>query len=207
LIDWRAGIEATLGRLLREQGYTGRRPLFPVYLQAERVEEEGYARYRDVLASTAIRVAETAGVPLSASRAREFADSLPSWPAFADTAPVLRELGRRGIGRFILSNVDRDLLRETIRRNALEVDGFVTAEDVRSYKPAPAHWVRFFRDHVVDRTCHLHVAQSVSADIVPATELGLRTAWINRYDEVPRSSDRPTYTFSDLRGLLSIARA
>ena len=201
LIDWREGIERSLGGTLRELGYSGTESVFAAYFEAERAEEENYAPYRDVLASTATRVGAKFGVKLPDSRARAFAESLPTWPAFPDTAPVLRELGRRGVRRYILSNVDRDLLKETIRRNSFEVDGVVTAEDVTSYKPAYAHWNRLFRHHSVDPATHLHVAQSLFIDIVPARDLGLRTAWINRYAERMPASVRPTYILSDLRGL------
>lgn len=204
LIDWRAGIEDWLGGALRELGYAGTQSVFLAYLKSERAEEERYAPYRDVLASTAMRVAEGFGIELPTSKAREFADSLPTWPAFSDTVEVLRELGRRGVERYILSNVDRDLLQETLRRNVLEIDGFVTADEVRSYKPALPHWLRFFREYPVNPSTHLHVAQSLLVDIVPATKLGLRTAWVNRYDAAPPSSVRPTYTLDDLRELLTL---
>jgi FMN phosphatase YigB (HAD superfamily) len=117
---------------------------------------------------------------------------------------VLRELGRTGVRRIILSNIDRDLLEETIRRNHLEVDGFVTSEDVRSYKPSPSHWLEFFRRYPEDRRTTLHVAHSLVHDIVPAGKLGMRTVWVDRYGEPRPPSIRPTYTLRDLRGLLEL---
>lgn len=204
LIDWRTGIDQTLGRTLRSQGYAGARSVFSVYDEAEREAEGRYAPYREVLTSAASRAARQLGVALTAASAMEFAESLPTWPPFPDTVGVLRELGRRGVSRFVLSNVDRDLLEETVRRNGLEIDGVVTADDVRSYKPAVGHWLRFFGDHPVDRDAVLHVAQSLFHDIVPAERLGLRTVWVNRYQEVRPASVRPTYTTRDLRGLLEL---
>lgn len=204
LIDWRTGIEQTLGWALRSRGYTGTSRIFPVYDESERVEEAGYAPYREVLAFSAMRTAERLGVKLPALEAEKFAESLPRWPAFPDTVEVLHELGQRRVGRFILSNVDRGLLQGTIRRNHLEVDGFVTAEDVRSYKPAPSHWLTFLRDHPIDRANVLHVAQSLFHDIVPAQRLGLRTVWVNRYDDPQPPDIRPTYTIRNLRELLGL---
>jgi len=207
LIDWRAGIEECLGRALRLQGYAGTQPVFPVYEESEKTAEHRYAPYRQVLTSAAVDAAAKLGVNLSAAAAREFADSLPTWTAFPDTAEALRELGRRGVQRYILSNVDRDLLQETIRRNHLEVDGVVTAEDVRSYKPALAHWLRFFEDHPVDRAEIVHVAQSLFHDIVPASRLGLRTVWVNRYGGPLPTDVRPTYVTRDLHELLTVIGA
>lgn len=202
LIDWRTGIERSLGRLLREEGYAGTGPVFPAYDEAERTVEHRYAPYREVLASAAMRAAGILGTRLAPARAREFADSLPTWSAFADTAEVLRALGRRGVRRIILSNVDRGLLEGTLRRSRLEVDGFVTAEDVRSYKPAPSHWREFLRRYLVPRTATLHVAQSWFHDIVPAGKLGFRTVWVDRYDESLPAHVRPTFIARDLRDLL-----
>ena len=204
LIDWRAGIERALGAALRARGDPGPTPVYDLYTEVERDVETRYAPYREILATSAHRVGERLGIPLSASDAREFAESLPTWSAFPDTVPTLRELGRRGVRRVILSNVDRDLLEETIRRNRLEIDGFVTAEDVRSYKPGAAHWLRFFQDYPGDRETTLHVAHSLVHDIVPAQRLGLRTVWVDRYTEARPPSIRPTYSVRDVRSLFTL---
>ncbi len=206
LIDWRRGIEEHLGGLLRGQGLSGGKSLFPLYVQLEAQEESGYKPYREVLRDTATRVAEHLGLHVSRKEAETFAASLPSWPPFGDTAQALRELGRGGYKRVILSNVDRDLLEATVKANHLEVDGYITAQDVRSYKPAPGHWARFLETPGVERRGVLHVAQSVYHDIVPASGLGLATAWINRYGEPPPADLRATYTFTDLGGLLEMLR-
>lgn len=204
LVDWRAGIERNLGDRLRAHGARGAVSVYDVYTEVERDVEIHYAPYRQILASSARRVGERLGIPLTAAEADEFAASLPTWPAFPDTASALRALGRRGVRRVILSNVDRDLLQETIRRNRLEVDGFVTAEDVRSYKPGPAHWLRFFQDYPDERGATLHVAHSLVHDIVPAQRLGVPTVWVDRYDEPRPRSIRPTYSVRDARSLLTL---
>ncbi len=204
LIDWRSGIEQNLRRLLRPRGMHGAQSIFLAYLGAERAVERSYVPYRDVLAASAVRAARTLGIALPAAQAREFAESLPRWPAYRDSAESLRALGRLGIRRYILSNVDRDLLEATIRESGLEVDGYVTAQDVQSYKPQPAHWERLLQQYSVERSHLLHVAQSLYHDIAPATELGLRTVWVNRYAEAGPGALRPTYIVRDLDGLLAL---
>lgn len=204
LIDWHAGVEQTLGPALRAHGYSGSGRIFPAYEESEKAVERAYRPYREVLASSAIRTAEKLGVSLPATEAKKFAEGLPAWPAFPDTASVLHELGRQGVRRYILSNVDRDLLQETIRRNHFEVDGIVTAEDVQSYKPAPGHWIRFLQDHPGEEAGLLHVANSLFHDIVPANGLGWRTVWVNRYGEPLPVDIQPAYTIRDLRGLLGL---
>jgi 2-haloalkanoic acid dehalogenase type II len=182
LIDWRAGIETELRNVLGDLRVGGD-GLLTAYVNSEKAEESSYKKYRDVLRSAAISTSKALGAEISDGAAREFADSVPRWPAFPDTAKFLREMGSRGYVRYILSNVDNDLLEETIRRNRLEVDGFVTAEEVRSYKPNPGHWMGFIRKTGARRNQILHVAQSLFHDIVPAQHLGIASAWVNRYGE------------------------
>ncbi len=204
LVDWRQGIENHLGGLLRRAGWLGSEPLFPLYSRAEMKLERSYRSYREVLALAALQVAGDLGCELSRSAASTFANSLPSWPAFDDSVAVLRELGARGYGRFILSNIDRDLLEATVAGHGLEVDGFVTAEDVRAYKPSPEHWLRFLERVEPDRARVLHVAESLQHDIRPATRLGFATAWINRYRMPMPAGVRPKLILPDLKGLLPL---
>lgn len=204
LIDWRKGIEENLTQVLREHGYSGPASVYELYVRSERGVERRYRPYREVLAVAATEVARALGITLPDSSAAKFAETLPGWPPFGDTVEVLKELGRRGVQRFILSNVDRDLLRGTIHRGGLEVDGSVTAEDVRSYKPALAHWGRFFQEHPFPKDRVLHVAHSLFHDIEPARQLGLRSAWVRRYEEPGLAESPATYVLNDLRGLLSL---
>ncbi len=204
LVDWRQGVEDHLGGLLRRAGWSGSASLFPHYGRAEQKLERSYRSYRDVLCLAARQVAWDLGCELSRSDASAFANSLPYWPAFNDSVAVLRELGARGYGRYLLSNVDRDLLTETVARQGLEVEGFVTAEDVRSYKPSPDHWLRFLENVEPDRGRVLHVAQSLHHDIGPATRLGFATAWINRYRQKPPVGVRPKLILPDLESLLPL---
>jgi FMN phosphatase YigB (HAD superfamily) len=113
-------------------------------------------------------------------------------------------LGKLGYKRVILSNIDRGTLKETIRKNSLDVDGYITAEDVGSYKPSFGHWNRFYEMYKVSKERTLHVAQSIYHDIIPCSKLAISTAWINRYSETNPLSVNPTYVFDDLRSLLTL---
>jgi 2-haloacid dehalogenase len=59
----------------------------------------------------------------------------------------------------------------------------IVASEIGSYKPTHRHWERFFDETGAPREGHVHVAQSHFHDVVPATELGLRSIWINRLGE------------------------
>lgn len=203
LIDWRKGIENSLEDSFGKLPIKGGK-LMEYYAAAEKLEEAHYQRYSEVLRKTALKLAEELGVRGDENSAARFAASVPSWPAFPDTARALRDLGARGYRRYILSNVDADLLTETIRKNSLEVDGFVTAEEVGSYKPSHAHWVRFLEKTGATKDEVLHVAQSVFHDIVPAGRLGIQTAWVNRYREALPAGTEPLYISDSLAELASL---
>jgi len=92
------------------------------------------------------------------------------------------------------------LLDMTRRRFPVPFDLIVTARQVRSYKPAPAHFVEARNRIGGDRW--LHAAQSHFHDIVPAMRMGIPAAWINRKGEaLPAGASPPDFevrTLSDL---------
>ena len=203
LIDWETGIVDSISRAAGKLPLPRDR-LMAAYLEAEKRQEDDYMKYVQVLKSTFEVLSAGLGIAVSNGAAERFAHSVPDWPAFQDTASSLRRLGELGYRRYILSNVDDDILRATIRAHGLEVDGTVTAEQVRSYKPAPGHWERFFRETGAGRGQVLHVAQSVYHDLVPAKNLGLATAWVNRYREPMPANVAPNYVSDDLQGLVRL---
>jgi 2-haloalkanoic acid dehalogenase type II len=187
LIDWEGGIGAAFVTTAAMDGVTlDRAAVLQAYGEVESVvEAEGYRSYRAVLAETAWRVAVRLGWPLSERRASFLADSVPDWQPFGDTNPALSQLVAAGYRLGILSNVDDDLLADTLRHLHVTFDLLVTAEQVRSYKPAPGHF------HAARRWMGprrwLHVAQSLFHDVSPAGSLGIPVAWINRKGEEGQS--------------------
>ena len=200
LIDWRAGIELELTRAVGGINISGQR-LLAAYVEAEKSQETTYKKYREVLRNTVVSMSGVLGINVTHEAALEFAASVPRWPAFPDTAKFLRETRSRGFKRYILSNVDNDLLEETIERHRLEVDGFVTAEEVGSYKPNPAHWTKFIEKTGTQKQNVLHCAQSLYHDIIPTQSLGIASAWVNRYDEKLDVGIEPSFICDSLENL------
>jgi len=203
LIDWQTGIEETLRATFGNVRVKGG-DLLAAYVSAEKKEETTYKKYTEVLRRAALSLSDTLGVGVSDSAARKFAASVPSWPVFPDTVEFLHDMGSMGYKRFILSNVDDAILEETIVRNRLEVDGFVSAEDVGSYKPEAGHWLEFLRRSGAAKGEVLHVAQSIYHDIIPARQLGIASAWINRYGERFPTGAEPSIISRDLAGLAEV---
>jgi 2-haloacid dehalogenase/putative hydrolase of the HAD superfamily len=182
LIDWEQGIINAFQSEAAHQGISiGAAEIIAAYQDHEHVvETENYTPYREVLAETAHRVAARLGFKIPPDRAGFLADSLPDWQPFADTNAALERLASRfKLG--ILSNIDDDLLAATRRHFTVDFDLIVTAAQVKSYKPAYAHFIEARRR--MDEKRWLHAAQSYFHDVVPANRLGITVAWVNRKSE------------------------
>jgi 2-haloalkanoic acid dehalogenase type II len=198
LVDWERGIGEAFDAAARsDQVWLDRDAVLAAYHAIEPVvEAERYRSYRDVLALTARAVAERLGWKLAPGREAFLAESLPAWPPFPDTNDALRRLKAAGHRLAILSNVDDALLAATRRQLAVDFDFVVTAQQVGSYKPAPAHFTTARGRIGTGRW--LHVAQSYFHDVQPARALGIPTAWINRRGEAPLDGGRPDHEFRTL---------
>ena len=204
LIDWETGIREAFLEAAAAEGVplAGADPL-KAYAEIEAVVEgERYRSYRDVLAETAVRVAARFGWRLDPAKARFLAESLPSWRPFPDTNPALRRLAGAGCRLGILSNVDDDLIAGTRRWLEAAFDPVITAAQVRSYKPAPGHFLAA-RRLLPSGTRWLHAAQSYFHDVVPCRQLGIPVAWINRKGQKAGSDGPPDWELADLGALAS----
>ena len=167
------------------------------------IEKEGYRKYKEVLELGVRRLFEEKGIKLSSEEEKIFANSITTWPPFEETTEVLRKLKEK-YKLAILSNIDEDLIKDSIKLIGVEFDGVITAEQVKSYKPSHGHWKRMMDVFKIPKENVLHVAASYVHDIVPAKELGFRVAWINRKDEKVKGNITPDYEFRDLRPLVNL---
>lgn len=163
------------------------------------LESDGtYRRYREVLVTGLRDAAESAGIAVSDFDV--FIDAWPHFQVFPDVVPAVEELRNNGWRVGILTNCDDDLFGMTRQARGFPIDEVVTAEQVRSYKPALAHF-REFRDRVqAADDSWVHVANSWVADIEPASRINLSRIWVNRdgdpYD--PSLADAVLPDFHDL---------
>jgi 2-haloacid dehalogenase len=197
LIDWNGGILREFERLF---GVEDAPRLLERYHELEReIEEDGSLPYRAVLTEALIRLAEEQGLAIPEGESDALAKSLPSWEPFPEVHEALTEARHRGWNLVILSNSDQDLIIESEKRIGVPFDLMIVAGELGSYKPAHAHWERFFESTTADKEHHVHVAASLFHDIAPAKELGLKTVWINRLEE--KAEPKPDRELTDLSKL------
>jgi 2-haloacid dehalogenase len=201
LVDWNAGIGGQLGRTF---GPSEADRLLARYHEIEpRVQaERPDATYRDVMATVLADLAAEEGVALADEDRDALGRSLPDWPVFAEVPAALAEAHGRGWRLVALTNSDRDLIDASLHAIGVPFAGAIVASEIGSYKPAHGHWEAFTATFGADPARHVHVAQSHFHDIVPASEMGLPSVWINRLRE--RGDPAPTRELPDLNGLAGV---
>ena len=197
-------MQAALASVIEKRGLSlSANEVHKRYAEIEPSIQEGSGRrYVEVMRIGVREAFRHFGVEVSEEEAGVFGDTLGAWPKFSDTTEALTEMKNRGYKLVILSNTDENLIRQSIETIGVEFDEVITAQAVGSYKPARGHWDRMLETLGVSKDVVLHVAQSYYHDVVPATGLGFKMAWINRKGEAPRGTAKPDYEFRDLRGLL-----
>jgi 2-haloacid dehalogenase/putative hydrolase of the HAD superfamily len=203
LIDWDGGIAASFKDAALVDGVDlHSERVLAVYHEVEpTVQQDEYRSYRDVLADTARRCAARLEWPLLPSKSGFLADSLGAWKPFPDTNPMLEKLRRSGYRLGILSNIDQDLFAMTRRQFTVDFDLVITAQQVRSYKPAHGHFLTA-RENIGEQRW-LHAARSYYHDIVPARALGIPVVWVNRGGDPRDGTVQPDAEVTSLEGLVA----
>jgi 2-haloacid dehalogenase len=201
LIDWETGIHRAFQQEAEKDGFTiDRDRLIPLFMETQREIMSGsYELYAEVLRRTAVRCAEELGWELEPVRSSFLPNSIPSWPPFRDTNALLDRLKKKfQIG--LISNIDDKLLGATRRHFRADFDLVVTAQQVRSYKPDPAHFKECKR-RIGSKTRWIHIATGLETDVIPCIKTKVPVIWINRHkQEFPTAQrGKPTEIVKDLR--------
>ena len=200
LIDWETGIWDAFAAEAQRDGFTiEREEILPMFMEISREIEGGsYELYAEVLRRTVVEIAKRLGWPLEPSRSGFLPDSVQRWLPFRETRQALEKLAKAyHVG--LLSNIDDKLLGQTRRHIGLDFDIVVTAQQVRSYKPDPAHFNECAR-RIGGKKGWIHVASSYYHDIEPCVKAKIPVIWVNRHKESIDSTQRkPTAEVPNLR--------
>jgi 2-haloacid dehalogenase len=207
LIDWETGIYRAFQAEAEKDGFTiDRDELIPLFIRIQREITAGsYELYAEVLRRTAVRCAAELGWDLEPVRSSFLPNSIPSWPPFRDTNALLDRLKKKyQIG--LISNIDDKLLGATRRHFRADFDLVVTAQQVRSYKPDPAHFKECQR-RVGGKSGWVHVATSLYTDVQPCMKLRIPVIWINRKKEQLEGTKKPDAEVKDFRSAVTLLKA
>ena len=94
-----------------------------------------------------------------------------------------------GIG--IISNIDDKLLGVSRRHLRTDLDLVVTAQQVRSYKPDPAHFKEGAR-RIGGKKGWVHIGSGYEADVAPLLKMNVPVIWVNRRGEKLDGRKKPT---------------
>jgi 2-haloacid dehalogenase len=200
LIDWETGIfDAFTAEAARDDFEIDRAELMSLFHEISREIEGGsYELYAEVLRRTAIEIAKRISWPLEPSRSGFLPDSVQRWLPFKETNPVLQKIAKQyKVG--LISNIDDKLLGQTRRHIPLDFDLVVTAQQVRSYKPDPAHFTECER-RIGGKKGWIHVAASYYHDVEPCVKKKIPVVWVNRSKQQLESGQkRPDAEVTTLR--------
>src|SRR6266851_4823895 len=183
LIDWETGIYDAFAAEADRDGFSiDRDELIPMFHEISREIEAGsYELYAEVLRRTAVEISKRLGWPLEPSRSGFLPDSVERWMPFKETRTQLEKLAKKyRLG--LVSNIDDKLLGQTRRHLKTDFDLVVTAQQVRSYKPDPAHFTECAR-RIGSKKGWVHVAASHYHDVEPCVKAKVPVVWTNRKRE------------------------
>jgi 2-haloacid dehalogenase/putative hydrolase of the HAD superfamily len=200
LIDWETGIWEAFSAEAQRDGFTiVRDELIPMFHEIEREIQSGsYELYAEVLRRTAVEISKRLGWPLEPSRSGFLPDSVQRWQPFKETRVQLDKLDKKySLG--LIANIDDKLLGQTRRHIQTDFDLVVTAQQVRAYKPEPAHFTECAR-RVGGKKGWVHVASSYYHDVEPCLKAKIPVIWVNRKKEtLEPGQKKPTAEVPTLR--------
>ena len=204
LIDWETGAYEAFTKEAERDGFTiNRDELIPLFHSIQRdIEGGSYELYAEVLRRTAVQISKELGWPLEPSRSGFLPESIPRWKPFKETNTQLARFAKK-FETGLISNIDDKLLGQTRRHFKSDFDLVVTAQQVRSYKPDPAHFKECAR-RLGTKKGWVHVAASYYHDVEPCIKEKVPVIWVNRKKEVLEPGQKkPT---AEVKTLLEAAK-
>jgi 2-haloacid dehalogenase/putative hydrolase of the HAD superfamily len=190
LIDWDSGAYDAFEREAKRDGFSLERDeVIRLFHEVQQQIQAGsYELYAEVLRRTAVQIAKELDWPLEPSRSGFLPDSVQRWPPFKETNGVLQKVAKKfKIG--LISNIDDKLLGQTRRHIPLDFDLVVTAQQVRSYKPDPAHFTECER-RIGGKKGWVHIAASYYHDVEPCLKKKIPVIWVNRNGQTLESGQK-----------------
>jgi 2-haloacid dehalogenase len=124
--------------------------------------------------------------------------------AFSDARAALRDLKIRGHPTAILSNGTPKMLAAAVAAAGIELDAVLSVDTIGIFKPRPEVY-RLAVEHLRLAPDEIVFVSSNRWDIMGATAVGFRTAWVNRADAPEEYEPAPHAVLTNLDGVVSVA--
>lgn len=187
LIDWESEIQQFFVQKLALHQKTN---LDPRMLQAQWEEiqfqaiQGPYRPYRQILRETMKETFESFGIPYTDADVETFAQSMGQWKPFPDSREAILALQQSlNIQVVLITNTDDAIIAETQRTLDVQFDEIITAEQAGAYKPNHQGFLLAQKRLGLPISEIWHAGFGFKYDVVPATELGYTTVWVNRQGE------------------------
>ena len=191
ILDWWRG--------LREDGAAALDPgdFDAVIDRQGELESEAFRPYAEIVAQSLV---DELGLP--PDQASRIGANAGRWPLFADSAGALQQL-RAFAPCAAITNSDLAHAAQVQEQLGFNLDGWICAEEVRTYKPDPEMWRAASRRLGVPFSRNWwHVSAYADYDHTTARSLGLTCVFVRRPHSRPGPSD---VTVADLSELAALA--
>jgi 2-haloacid dehalogenase len=208
LIDWEAEIQQFFAQLLAAKGVEG---IDTKALQAQWEEiqfhyiQQQYRPYRQVLGDTMKMAFDQFHLPYDEADVEEFAASMGHWKPFPDTRDAILDL-QRFVKVALITNTDDAIIAETERTIGVKFDDIITAEQAGAYKPSHKGFLLARERLGLPVQDIWHAGFGFKYDVVPASELGYTTVWVNRQGQARPLDVKETFLVGDMRTLAYLVR-
>ena len=208
LIDWESGIQHFFAQRLAAHHLQG---LDPRVLQQHWEEmqlvaiQQPYRPSREVLRETMRMTLQSWQIPSAEQDLEEFATALGRWQPFPDTQQALLEL-QKLTKTVLITNADNEIIAQSERTLGVTFDDIITAQQAGAYKPSHKGFLLARHRLGLPVSEIWHAGFGFKYDIVPATELGYTTVWVNRQGEARPMDVHETFLVGDLRTLLYLVK-
>jgi 2-haloacid dehalogenase len=208
LIDWEAEIQQFFAQLLAAKGVE-EIDINALQTQWEEIQfhyiQQQYRPYRQVLGDTMKMAFDQFHLPYDETDVEAFAASMGQWKPFPDTRDAIIDL-QKFLRVALITNTDDAIIAETERTIGVKFDDIITAEQAGAYKPSHKGFLLARERLGLPVQDIWHVGFGFKYDVVPASELGYTTVWVNRQGLARPLDVKETFLVGDMRTLAYLVR-
>lgn len=181
VLDWRRG----MAEAVHAAGHPFDDETFDRVIDAQAEVEAGPFRpYADIVAESLVRV-----LGMEAAAARSIGETAGRWPPYPDSANALRALGTAA-PCVATTNSDRAHGEQAQEALGLRLAGWISAEEIRRYKPDPDFWRETAKRLGATLGPHWwHVSAYGDYDLETARAMGLTCVYVTRPHARPGPAD------------------